>query len=1048
MYKQIWINKDTIFQYTKHTESIGTMQVNSQQPSWTSGRESGSDGTEVHMSTSDTNDGFFGRPVKILTTEWQPSVKLFQEFNPWSLFCEDPRVANRLAHFKNLKMNLNVQVLINGNPFYYGRAIMSYVPLHRIDVVSALRNTNGADIIEASQRPHIYVDPCKSEGGEIELPFVFPKPFMDIPTSDWRKMGKMFLTSINPLQHANGGTEPITLTVFAYATNVQLNTPTSRVPFDLKPQGEYGMISMPANTIANIAKRLSDAPVIGKFAKATDIIASAVSGLAVLFGYSRPRMLPNDGALVRHFGEMAVTDFADTSLSLALSAKKELTVDPSVVGLAPHDEMALVPLAMRESYISTFSWTENDAADTHLYSVDINPVLGEKEDGEYHITPMSWTALPFTYWKGSIEVRIQIVASAYHRGRLRVVWDPDYVVDGSIYNVNYSMLLDISESSEVVFKIGWGQNLDYLPIPGLQEAIDSLPNGIADATKKPYANGQLSIFVVNSLTSPGDEVARIQANVFARACDDFEVAVPKCGFLTGIEPKVMPLEPDPEDGDETTFAPARYSVYGASYDMRTDPIPAVSGQVIDVADSRTIRFEQYTATGGTKDYTMSITNGGSPLSMDILFEGNTYPFNMAANETKNFLVSTNTVPGWTTYQLEFDTGNSNFDDYRINSITLSSPGDSTRNVIINDDLENMITSSFTRINNGDGVDVFEGAVDSQMVIDIPVEAYGGQRVYFTFNTPCTVNGVKAPEPFQKGPYPTTESWVYAFKMPANRKFTITRPDYIGPGSWKPMVNSLSFWAPTSYVPQGDINLFPQGDAVEERMQDSDSANAPEALAPDISMGPPSDVRGLNDIYFGEVVSSWRQVLKRFTSVARATHIIVQNRTQTLNYDVPLYPISDFGSTTTVGNIVMITNQNLMTYVTSAYVCMRGSTRLKVTHGTDDQQKSTTSCHRVGITAPRGWRTFGGIGQTKWCGTARDSSANKPYAEFELPVYSNLRFSQPRARGAHNPAENNLQTYFEMQHQYAFQNTSFDLAYAAAEDFTLAFFLSTPVLVVS
>lgn len=85
MYKQIWINKDTIFQYTKHTESIGTMQVNSQQPSWTSGRESGSDGTEVHMSTSDTNDGFFGRPVKILTTEWQPSVKLFQEFNPWRL---------------------------------------------------------------------------------------------------------------------------------------------------------------------------------------------------------------------------------------------------------------------------------------------------------------------------------------------------------------------------------------------------------------------------------------------------------------------------------------------------------------------------------------------------------------------------------------------------------------------------------------------------------------------------------------------------------------------------------------------------------------------------------------------------------------------------------------------------------------------------------------------------------------------------------------------------------------------------------------------------
>lgn len=156
-------------------------------------------------------DKFLGRPIRIASLNWSVGAGNHTDLDPWSLFLANKRVVNRISNFKLLRGTMCIKLTINGNGFYYGRSIMSYIPLASKDTITLNRNTVATDVIAASQRPHIYIDPCTSEGGVLKLPFVWQKNAFDIVSGDWSgtAMGLLNIRSINILQHANGGTEQI-----------------------------------------------------------------------------------------------------------------------------------------------------------------------------------------------------------------------------------------------------------------------------------------------------------------------------------------------------------------------------------------------------------------------------------------------------------------------------------------------------------------------------------------------------------------------------------------------------------------------------------------------------------------------------------------------------------------------------------------------------------------------------------------------------------------------------------------------------------------------
>jgi hypothetical protein len=493
---------------------------------------------------------FFSRPVKVASYTWGVGQNLFVTFNPWTLFFENPRVINRITNYYLLRCKLKVKFVINGNGFYYGRAIASYTPLHTLDAFTKDRAFFIQDVVAASQRPHVFLDPTTSQGGTLALPFCWYKNALRIPSQEWREMGDIHIHGMQTLKHANEGTDPISVSVFVWAEEVSLSIPTANEPFALSAQlgevfhaqagDEYGNgpISKPAGLVAKIAGALESIPPIAPFAKATQMAASAVSGVASMFGYSRPVELADiQPYKPTYMGNIANTNVPDTSTKLTLDAKQELTIDPRTFGLGGADEMTIKSIAMRESYLTTFNWPVSSVSEQILWNTEVSPVLWNELAGtpnELHFPACCFAALPFRYWRGTIKFRFQVVASAFHKGRMKISYDPSFPLTNE-YNTNYIHIIDLAKERDFTVDIGWGQARSLMQ--HRKPGIDDIPWSIAPLTSDPYVNGNgiLSVYVVNKLTVPNSTANNdIRVNVFISAGDDFEVFAPDSEALEDL----------------------------------------------------------------------------------------------------------------------------------------------------------------------------------------------------------------------------------------------------------------------------------------------------------------------------------------------------------------------------------------------------------------------------------------------------------------------------------------------------------------------------------
>jgi hypothetical protein len=132
------------------------------------------------------------------------------------------------------------------------------------------------------------------------------------------------------------------VTCYAWATDVELAGLTSGLVLQGDEYDKAGPISGPATAIASVASKLTDTPIIGSLARATEIGARAVGGIASLFGYSNPPVL-ND---VMPYQPKAFHSFAAVETGvpmdkLTLDPKNEITVDKSVTGAKPDDELVI-----------------------------------------------------------------------------------------------------------------------------------------------------------------------------------------------------------------------------------------------------------------------------------------------------------------------------------------------------------------------------------------------------------------------------------------------------------------------------------------------------------------------------------------------------------------------------------------------------------------------------------------------------------------------------------------------------------------------------------
>lgn len=483
---------------------------------------------------------FLQRPVQIYQKTWAVGNTIdaaSDNFRPWHAYFNKTSIKKKLDNYYMVRCNLHLKFVINASPFFYGCVLSSYQPMTDFNpapvVISA---SDRLENVPFSQRPHIYLYPQNSQGGEMVLPFLYHKNWLNATSStDLTNMGIIYLNSFNELKNANGVvSDNIDITVYAWAEDIEVAGPTPALAVQGKSKDEYsheGVVSRPASAIARAAGKLSSLPVIGEFATATSYAAGAVADIAALFGYTNVPVIDDVHAFQpKAFPNLAATDIGTPIEKLTLDSKNELSIDPKIAGANVEDELMISSFVTRESYIFNTPWSATSAADTSLFYTKVTPQMCRIEAitgaSVIYNTPMGHVSKCFRYWRGDIIFRFKFICSKYHRGRVRVNWAPfgNIGSSGDYTTETYTRIIDITEENDVEFVVPYTQPTSYLrTVNGdyTQVAV----SGTSTSGVGVEVNGILTMRVLSQQTSPVTS-ADIDVLVFARGSENLEFSGP------------------------------------------------------------------------------------------------------------------------------------------------------------------------------------------------------------------------------------------------------------------------------------------------------------------------------------------------------------------------------------------------------------------------------------------------------------------------------------------------------------------------------------------
>ncbi len=503
---------------------------------------------------------FLSRPVRIANFNWLESSPINVDLitlNPWALFFGDEKIKYKLNNFAYIRANLHIKILLNASPFYYGACICAYQPLQNFTPSTIVDDGSSRRLIPLSQRPHVWLQPQKNEGAEMVLPFMRQTNWLTIRSlSDFTDMGALTFVPYTSLDSANAtvGTG-VSIQVYAWAEDVQLSGTTTALSLQSQETDEYGNgpISAPASYVARLASYLTKAPLIGRWATATQIGASAVSSIAKLFGFTNVPVIEDTHPYrVVAFPQLASTEIGYPTEKLTVDAKNELSVDPGIIGLPSEDELVITKFAGKDSYITRIDWSTSDAVDKLLIKARVTPNMfrctSDAVNSNIYFTPIAYASQMFEYWRGDIIFRFEFQVSTFHKGRVRISFDPQGDVTNNLItttntsNVVYTEIVDLSVHTSYEMRVPYQQALPYLQVPqSLTVADQPVDTTATFNVNRATDNGLITMRVLNTLTAPV-ATSGISILMFVRAADNFELANP-----TSISPTFTPFQVQSEE---------------------------------------------------------------------------------------------------------------------------------------------------------------------------------------------------------------------------------------------------------------------------------------------------------------------------------------------------------------------------------------------------------------------------------------------------------------------------------------------------------------------
>jgi hypothetical protein len=566
-----------------------------------------------------------------------------------------PMIAPKIEGFRFIRGTIVVRFQHNAQPFQQGIYRLAWIPvLSPDDVFNTQLNTfkqfsglNGIDINLMTKEPI-----------EIEVPFVYPNPSYDMimrPDS-WATVIMKTYLPLNSLASSD-----VSYVVYGYFKDVEISMPTSEPnpyyeqllsygrnvnyiktemrgsDFIRKAKSQMGpeesatktggTISGIANSVTGIANVLSGIPLLGSIAAPIGTISSLVSGVASIFGWSKPRV-DQVSTITRYKMAHCMNncDGFELTTNLALFSNNAVNPVKQQFGVG-NDELAIASVVRVPQYIDQFDVSTTTSVNTLLYSAYLNPAelsTTLNANSTLVTTNLGYVSSLFELWRGSLCFTFKASKTMYHTSRLMIVWlnsetPPPATYDSSLV-YNYQVLWDLEQSYEQSIVIPYIQSVEWLNVHN----VDS-----------PYRshNGYLAIYLLNDLRAASIAASNISIGVELFAGEDFSLQIPKNPELLGYQ-----VEPVSVENAINGFMRARFISFNyvnVEYPWGWTQRLANPGQVVDISNDRSwaarvvsyydIDTElYYVITPVSLSYT--VTSGGQ--NANIVFVGHSQDMNI------------------------------------------------------------------------------------------------------------------------------------------------------------------------------------------------------------------------------------------------------------------------------------------------------------------------------------------------------------------------------------------------------------------------------------
>lgn len=457
--------------------------------------------------------------------------------------------ALKVQGFLGFRATTVITMVLNATKFTQGRLMMLWNPNSILRGDGEIRFRNR---LSQTQLPHVEMDVACDTSVVLRIPYYSVTPYYQlIPdgveinrNSDF---GQMALATYSPIavgaSAAGGSTAE--LSVFVHFEDVELVTPSftaqsgSRI-MTKKSDSEIEASTSISSSLSMVSKAMtvmSGIPMLSSFLRPAAWVTAALSDSVARFGFSKPTGDGPVSAMVRYQTKyMNNYNGSDGAIQMSNSACNSVAAPPSKVG-SDIDEMSLAYIAQIPCWTYTINWSNAAPSGTNLLTWIIGSVstgatvrtpfklVGDTFDSTFttwDFTPLGLLLENFLYYRGSIVVRMKIVKTTFHSGRLMVAFNPG-VTGISLGSTAYLMreYVDIREGSVFEFTLPYAVLAPYIRL------------GSTYNTTVSDCFGTFKIWVENPLTAPDTCSGNVDIIL-----ESF--AGPDCKFAAPSDPRFAP----------------------------------------------------------------------------------------------------------------------------------------------------------------------------------------------------------------------------------------------------------------------------------------------------------------------------------------------------------------------------------------------------------------------------------------------------------------------------------------------------------------------------